>query len=58
VGIDLELVPVTADLIDREHPDRVVMALPARDHHAIQRDLATQLAVPVEFVAVEGEWPR
>jgi hypothetical protein len=57
VGIDLELIPVTADLIDRERPDRVVLALPERDHHAIQRELATQLAVPVEFVAVEGEWP-
>jgi hypothetical protein len=57
VGIDLELIPVTADLIDREQPDRVVLALPARDHHAIQRELATQLAVPVEFAAVEGEWP-
>lgn len=57
VGIDLELIPVTADLVDRERPDRVVLALPARDHHAIQRELATQLAAPVEFVAVEGEWP-
>ena len=57
VGIDLELIPVTADLVDRERPDRVVLALPARDHHAIQRHLATQLAVPVEFAAVEGEWP-
>ena len=37
VGIDLELIPVTADLVDRERPDRVVLALPARDHHAIQR---------------------
>ena len=54
VGIDLELIPVTADLIDRERPDRVVFALPARDHHAIQRKLATQLAVPVEFVGGRG----
>ena len=57
VGIDLELIPVTADLIDRERPDRVVLALPARDHHAIQRELARQLAIPVEFAAIEGEWP-
>ena len=57
VGIDLELIPVTADLVDREQPDRVVLALPGRDHHAIQRSLAAQLAVPVEFMAVEGEWP-
>jgi hypothetical protein len=57
VGIDLELIPVTADLVDRERPDRVVLALPARDHHAVQRELATRLPVPVEFLAVEGEWP-
>jgi hypothetical protein len=57
VGIDLELIPVTADLIDRERPDRVVLALPARDHHAIQRELATHLSLPVEFAVVEGEWP-
>ena len=57
VGIDLELIPITADLIDRERPDRVAFALPARDHHARQRELAQQLAVPYTFVAVEGEWP-
>jgi hypothetical protein len=57
VGIDLELIPVAADLVDRERPDRVVFALPARDHHAIQRELAAQLTVPVEFATVEGEWP-
>jgi hypothetical protein len=57
VGIDLELVPIAADLIDREQCDRVVFALPARDHHVRQRDLAAQLVVPFEFAAVEGEWP-
>ena len=57
VGIDLELIPITADLIDRERPDRVVFALPARDHHARQRELAQQLTVPFTFVAVEGAWP-
>jgi hypothetical protein len=57
VGVDLELVPIAADLIDRERPHRVVLALPARDHAPIQRKLAAHLAVPVEFVAVEGEWP-
>ena len=57
VGIDLELVPAAADLIDRERAERVVLALPARDHHAMQRTLATKLRVPAEFVAVEGEWP-
>jgi hypothetical protein len=57
VGIDLELVPTAADLIDREHCERVVFATPARDHHALQRDLAARLSVPFAFTAVEGEWP-
>ena len=57
VGIDLELIPIAADLIDRERPDHVVFALPARDHHARQRALAEQLPVPHTFRAVEGEWP-
>lgn len=57
VGIDLELVPIAADLIDRERCERAVFVLPARDHHPRQRDLAEQLTVPVEFAAVEGEWP-
>ena len=57
VGIDLELVPFAADLVDRERCERVVFVLPARDYHARQRDLAEQLTVPFEFAAVEGEWP-
>jgi hypothetical protein len=57
VGIDLELIPITADLVDRERPDRVVFALPERDHHARQRALAQQLTVPFTFTVVEGEWP-
>jgi hypothetical protein len=57
VGVDLELIPVTADLIAREAPARVVFAVPARDQVPVQRDLATRLAVPVEFVTVEGDWP-
>ena len=52
VGIDLEWVPVAADLIERERPDRVVVALAQRDLVQLQRDLAALLPVPVAFVVV------
>lgn len=57
VGADLELAPVTADLADRDRPDRVVLVTPARDQLAPQRALAARLGVPHELVAVEGDWP-
>jgi hypothetical protein len=57
VGVDLDLVPFAADLVAREHADRVVLATPARDQVPSQRALATRLPVPVELVAVEGDWP-
>jgi len=57
VGIVLELVPSTADLVARERPDRVVLVMPARDVAAVQQRLATRLGLPTELVAVEGDWP-
>jgi hypothetical protein len=57
VGVDLDLIPVTADLVARERPDRVVIATPARDQVPVQRRLASRLDVPTAFVAVEGDWP-
>jgi hypothetical protein len=58
VGVDLDLVPTTADLILREHPDRVVLVTPGRDQLPVQRALAERLAVPADLVAVEGAWPH
>lgn len=58
VGVDLDLVPTTADLVLREHPARVVLVTPARDQLPVQRALAARLAVPAELAAVEGTWPR
>ncbi len=52
VGVDFEWVPMAADLIERERPDRVVVALPQRDLVQLQRDLAALLPVPVAFVVV------
>jgi hypothetical protein len=56
-GIDLDLVPVAADLVAREVPSRVVLVTPARDQVPSQYALAARLPVPAELVAVEGDWP-
>jgi hypothetical protein len=57
VGIDLEWVPIAADLVSRERPDRIIAVLPPRDLLPVQRELAALLPVPVDFVALEGDWP-
>jgi hypothetical protein len=58
VGVDLDLVPVAADLAAREHATRVTLVTPPRDQVPVLRTLADRLAVPATFVAVEGDWPR
>jgi hypothetical protein len=58
VGVDLDLVPVAADLAARERVDRVVLVTPPRDQVPILRSLADRLAPPTALVAVEGDWPR
>jgi hypothetical protein len=58
VGVDLDLVPVAADLAAREHADRVTLVTPPRDQVPVLRSLADRLAVPATFVGVEGDWPR
>jgi hypothetical protein len=58
VGTDLDLVPVAADLIARELPERVVLVTPARDQLPVLRAMASRLPVTTELVAVEGDWPR
>ena len=57
VGVDLEWVPIAADLIERERPGRLVVVLPPRDLLPVQHRLAALLGVPVRFVALEGDWP-
>ena len=57
VGIDLDWVPIAADLVLRERPERIVAVLPPRDLLPVQRELAALLPVPVEFVALDGDWP-
>ena len=57
VGVDLEWVPVAVDLVARERPDRVIVALPPRDLLPVQHRLAALIDAPVTFVGVEGNWP-
>jgi hypothetical protein len=57
VGVDLDLVPVAADLADRERATRAVLVTPARDQVPVLRLLAARLPVPTDLVALEGDWP-
>jgi hypothetical protein len=57
VGADVELVPVAADLVAREHVDDVIFVTPKRDQLRYLAVAAARLSVPVRFVAVEGNWP-
>jgi hypothetical protein len=57
VGVDLDLVPVAADLAARESAARAVLVTPARDQVPVLHALAGRLPVPAELVAVEGDWP-
>jgi hypothetical protein len=58
VGVDLDLVPVAADLAAREHADRIVLVTPPRDQVPVLRSFADRLPLPTTLVAVEGDWPR
>jgi hypothetical protein len=57
VGVDLDLVPVAADLSTRERVARIVLVTPPRDQVSLLRPLADRLALPTELRAVEGDWP-
>lgn len=56
-GVDLALVPLAADtraMLDRDA--RLVLALPARDHHVATTTLVGQLREPAEVVELEPGW--
>lgn len=56
-GVDLALVPLAADTRDRVDPGaRLVLALPARDHHAATTTLAGLLVEPAELAVVASGW--
>lgn len=56
-GIDLDLVPTAAGHVAQEHPDEVVLVLPARDHHAVIESSMQMLAAPARLVAIAEPWP-
>lgn len=56
VGVDIGVVPATADLVLREGPDRVVVAVPPRDVlEPVERAVA-RLAIPAAVIGVPGSW--
>lgn len=61
VGVDLDLVPVAADLRERERRrgrkvDRLALVLPARDDHPVTGALADRLRETAEVVPLREEW--
>ena len=50
------MVETAAGLSAYTKPDRIVVVMPARDHHPRIAQSLTTLAVPAELVALEGEW--
>ncbi len=56
VGADPGLVPVAADLMARELPDRLVVALPDRDVMAPTVASVARLALPSEVVGLTPGW--
>ncbi len=63
VGFDSEAVPMAAELAEAVaarsgHTTRLVIALPARDDHPLQRLVMADVGVPVELATVPDEWPE
>ena len=57
VGIDLEVVPAAADARAGHDPGaRLVIAVPARDAHAVTHRAAAALRDPAEVLPIEGDW--
>ncbi|MEO0495065.1 MAG: hypothetical protein AAF081_16790 [Actinomycetota bacterium] len=56
VGVELGLIPATADLVARHTPDEVRFVLPARDRLPYLERLVARLRVPVSFADVEVPW--
>ena len=56
VGVDVAVVPAAADLVLREDPDRVVVAMPPRDVLGPVERAVARLARPAKVVGVPGSW--
>ena len=58
VGVDLNLVPLAADVRARDLPDAdLLLVTPARDQYPSSRALAARLRRPAELVVHDGPWP-
>jgi hypothetical protein len=58
VGVDAAIVPATADLVLREAPDQVLVAMPPSDMLGAVERAISQLAIPAAVVGVPGSWER
>lgn len=57
VGIDLDLVPVAADVRAAHDPDAdLVLVVPERDVHPVTERLAAALVRPARVVGLPGDW--
>jgi hypothetical protein len=58
VGVDLDLVPIAADVRSRERPEGdLVVVVPPRDRYPAIEGLAHSLRRPATVVTVAGDWP-
>lgn len=56
VGVELDLVPATADLVLVHRPDEVRFVLPVRDRLPFLDRLSARLSVPVSFADIAVPW--
>jgi len=57
-GIDLNLVPQAAGQIFRHNPEKLLLLLPAQDHHPAISRQARYLSVQPTFVTAREPWPK
>ena len=55
-GIDLGVAETAAGLTALLAPDRIMVVMPARDHHERIAKSLSALTCPAELVAIEGDW--
>lgn len=55
-GIDLGVVETAAGLAALTEPQRIIVAMPKRDHHRRIAESLTLLSVSAELVAIDGAW--
>ncbi|CAI8383772.1 MAG: Uncharacterised protein [Acidimicrobiales bacterium AG-410-I20] len=56
VGVDIALVPLTAELSQIHLPDRIVIVLPPKDLLPVIHTISEFLKVPSSLIGIEGEW--